>query len=359
MKRQSFINSSKQFLYIGLLWCPICFTAIFIHKTTLSINWIDSTILLLPPMIIELFICLGTRFISKSNPIQLQTLFRVTFTHFVGAIILTGTWIILSMIYSNMLESISGKTAWKILFKNSIPLLAGISVALYTVSVLFHYLLLANRAARKAEHDALNQRLYATRTELKVLKNTIHPHFLFNSLNTIPPLIKRNPAHAEEFIRQLSDFFRYSLKYGGKKEVPIKEELEHIKNYLSIEKTRLGDRLQTNFHIDKNTLNETVLSMILLPLVENAIKHGISQCLEGGTLSISIHNDGDFIAITIENPYEKPTRTIRGEGMGIRTLEQRLHIAYGSDARSSVYKTENMFTVQLLIPKTMENQNVT
>lgn len=355
MIKKSFLSSIRQFLYIGLLWCPICFTAVFVHKTTIRTGWSQSTLLLLPPMVIQLFFCLGTRFISRSNPIRVNTLVRVIFTHLLAATILSGSWIVLTMVYSIMLESITANPAWPTIFKSSIPLLTGISIALYSVSVLFHYLLMANRAARKAEHDALNQRLYAAQAELKVLKSTIHPHFLFNSLNSIIPLISRTPDQAEQFVRQLSDFFRYSLKYGGEKIVTLDEELEHIQDYLAIEKIRFEKRLQINLELDKSTLKLPVLSLILIPLIENAIKHGIGQCLEGGEITVCSRNDGDFLSIEVTNPYEKPTRPLQGEGLGIRTLKQRLQFHYGNSARCITRKTETIYAAKILIPLNTES----
>ena len=355
MIRKSFLSSIRQFLYIGLLWCPICFTAVFVHKTTIRTGWDQSALLLLPPMVVQLFFCLGTRFISRSNPIRVNTLVRVIFTHLLAAGILSGSWIVLTMVYTVMLESITGNPAWPAIFRSSIPLLTGISMALYSVSVLFHYLLMANRAARKAEHDALNQRLYAAQAELKVLKSTIHPHFLFNSLNSIIPLINRDPEKAEQFVRQLSDFFRYSLKYGGEKTVRLEEELDHIRDYLAIEKNRFGERLQVKYDPDESTLEAPVLSLILIPLIENAIKHGISQCLEGGELAISVRNDGDFLSITVTNPYEKPSRPLQGEGLGIRTLKQRLQFHYGNSARCITRQTDRQYSATIMIPAEMED----
>ena len=354
MSTKTYSSSLKQFMYIGLLWCPICFTAIFIHKTTIRTGWADSALLLLPPMIVQLFFCLGTRFISRSNPIRMNTLIRVIFTHLIAAVILSGTWIVLIMVYSIILESITKNPSWPAIFRSSVPLLTGISMALYSVSVLFHYLLMANRAARKAENDALNQRLYAAQAELKVLKSTIHPHFLFNSLNTIIPLIDRDAVKSKQFVRQLSDFFRYSLKHGGEKTVAVSEELEHIRDYLAIEKIRLGDRLKTVFKIDESTPGQPVLSLILIPLIENAIKHGISQCLQGGELSITVQNDGDFLSFEVINPYEKPSRPLEGEGLGIRTLKQRLQFHYGNSARCITRKTDTVYTAKIMIPSNME-----
>jgi len=133
--------------------------------------------------------------------------------------------------------------------------------------------------------------------------------------------------------------------------------LTHIKDYLGIEAIRFGERLKIKYHVEEAVLEKPVLSLILLPIIENAIKHGISQCLTGGLLTISIFKDGDFISIKISNPYEKPARPTKGEGMGIRTLQQRLRFHYGSSATCIINKAKDTFSVTLLIPESMEKHN--
>jgi two-component system sensor histidine kinase AlgZ len=143
----------------------------------------------------------------------------------------------------------------------------------------------------------------------------------------------------------------YSLRYSRKVEVPMQEELEHVRNFLEIEGLRLGERLQVEYRVDPSVLNEPVIPFILQPLVENAIKHGIRPALGGGTLSIVITATPAFMQILILNPYEKNSAAGKSSGLGLETLQKRLAAVYGEAGRLSLRQDQNEFTVTLHIPR--------
>jgi LytS/YehU family sensor histidine kinase len=213
-----------------------------------------------------------------------------------------------------------------------------------------YYLVLANEKIRGTEQEILEQKLFASQAELNALKTTIHPHFFFNSLNMIGPLLRKSPKRAQTFINQLSDFLLYSLRYGKKQQVTVRDELDHISNYLAIEGERLGERLKVDQNITRTVLEQPILPLTLLPLVENAIKHGIGQSLAGGTLSISIKPDANDLVVEVQNPYEKPSRPTKGEGMGLETLKKRINVYYGPSGKLMIHKDDNTFQVKLRIP---------
>ena len=345
-----FLRSPKQFLVTGLLWSPLCLWVIIIHKNLANVTWITSTVLVIPPMIIKLFISLSLWYICKTNKLERRFLFKLIAIHLLSLAVINALWLFFILIYSNMLDLVTNTDTWFNLFAHSLHIFLGVGVSLYFISVLAYYLVLANEKIRSTEQEILEQKLFASQAELNALKTTIHPHFFFNSLNMIGPLLRKSPHRAQTFINQLSDFLLYSLRYGKKPQVTVRDELDHISNYLAIEGERLGERLKVDLNVAQTVHEQPILPLTLLPLVENAIKHGIGQSLEGGTLSISINQDANDLVVEVQNPYEKPSHPTKGEGMGLETLKKRINVYYGPSGKLIIHKNDTTFKVKLRIP---------
>ena len=173
----------------------------------------------------------------------------------------------------------------------------------------------------------------AATAQLAALRAQINPHFLFNSLNSIAQLIRVDPDKAEACVERLADMFRYILRRAEKEFVPLADELEMAKAYLEIERARFGDRLRVEARIDQRSLHQLIPNLILQPLVENAVKHGLSRKLGTGTvridatvsdgcLNLAVGDDGLGMATpALEGVYER--------GLGLRNLRDRLERLYG------------------------------
>jgi two-component system LytT family sensor kinase len=335
---------------MGLLWSPLCLWVIIIHKNLANVTWITSTVLIIPPMIIKLFISFSLWYICKTNKLERRFLFKLIAVHLLSLAVINALWLFFILIYSNVLDLVTNTDTWFNLFAETIHIFLGVGVSLYFISVLVYYLVLANEKIRSTEQEILKQKLFASQAELNALKTTIHPHFLFNSLNMIGPLLRKSPKRAQTFINQLSDFLLYSVRYGKKQQVTVRDELDHITNYLAIEGERLGERLKLDLNVTQTVLQQSILPLTFLPLVENAIKHGIGQSLEGGTLSLSIKQDVNDLVVEVQNPYEKFSRPTKGEGMGLETLKKRINVYYGPYGKLMIQKDDNTFQVKLRIP---------
>jgi two-component system LytT family sensor kinase len=342
---------------MGLLWSPLCLGAIVIHKNLTDVSWGESALLIVPPLAVQLFICLSLWYICRVIRLDRRYPFKRLAIHILALAIINGVWLFLILVYSQVLDLVFKTTIWVDLFVQSVPIFLGLGVSLYFIWVLVYYLILANEEIRVSEQEVLKQRLFASQAELRALKATIHPHFLFNSLNMIGPLIRQSPRQARVFVSQLTDFLLYSLQYGKRQRVTVQDELDHIGNYLAIEEVRLGERLKLALHAEPTVLRCSILPLTLLPLVENAVKHGIGQCLEGGTLSISIRPDSDFLWVEIKNPIEKPVRPVRGDGLGLETLKKRIEVYYGPAGRVTVDRGEETFNVKLRLPLNREAED--
>lgn len=182
------------------------------------------------------------------------------------------------------------------------------------------------------------------------LKTQLNPHFLFNSLNSIRTLIDINPETAKQSINRLSGLLRSSLYHGRQNTIPLKEELQTVKDYLSIESIRFEERLTTRFEVEPEANECQVPPMMLQTLVENAVKHGISLSKTGGDIHLKAHKNAQFLHIDIENTGQfkpKPGH----EGLGVENTRERLRLLYDDKAVFTIYnKDESRVLTHIELP---------
>lgn len=186
--------------------------------------------------------------------------------------------------------------------------------------------------------------------QLAALKMQIHPHFLFNTLNSIVGLIQTDRDSAEIMTRKLSDFLRITLKNSGEMTVSLEQEISFIKTYLDIEKVRFQKRLTIEFACNENILSARVPNLILQPLVENSIKHGIGRRKKDGKIKISAFRDGDLLVLEILDNGSWPDKVYNGmepekSGVGLKNTAGRLKQIYGNDHFFSLINGEETDTV--------------
>ncbi len=177
----------------------------------------------------------------------------------------------------------------------------------------------------------------ALKSELSALKAQLNPHFLYNIFNTISASVPPENEKTRHMIAELSDLFRYQLKASQTELVPLKEELEFVKKYLDLEKERFQERLEISIDVDDTILDEMVPPMLLQPLVENSVKHGLSSLIDGGTVSISIHKKDGKLAFEISDSGigVKNKEEIFEKGVGLTNTRLRLEKMYQSTLKLS------------------------
>lgn len=184
-------------------------------------------------------------------------------------------------------------------------------------------------------------------SELQALKSQIHPHFLFNTLQGISTLIDYDRVKAKSMIVMLANLLRTALKHGQTDLVPLREELSFVESYLAIEKVRLGERLDVRWDIGSGTRGLLVPQLILQPLVENAIVHGIACCREGGWLQVTSRKNGSSLEVQISNSMcgagQQP-----GMGVGLQNTRGRLQYLYGDEARFDFTTHDDHFAIATL-----------
>jgi len=190
-----------------------------------------------------------------------------------------------------------------------------------------YYQKLQERELRASQLEA-----QLAQSQLQVLKMQLHPHFLFNTLNAISALIRESPDEADEMVSRLGDLLRMTLETAGLQEVPFKKELEFLKHYLDIEQTRFQDRLKVEMAIEPDTLDGLVPSMILQPLVENSVRHGVAPRPEGGCIKIKAWRDDSLLRLEVEDdgPGLGGNAPVK-ERVGLTNTRARVSNLYGDE----------------------------
>ncbi|HEY8265513.1 MAG TPA: histidine kinase [Steroidobacteraceae bacterium] len=225
-------------------------------------------------------------------------------------------------------------------------LLGNLAVCAIAGGIALRYFYVAHQWQRNVEAEA--------QSRVRALQARIRPHFLFNSMNTIASLTRSNPRVAEQAIADLSDLFRASLR-EHRERIPLASEIEIARAYERVERLRLGDRLQVDWQIDELPLEATVPALILQPLLENAVYHGIEPLDKGGTIRVVGRRDGANAVITIDNPVSPQVLGRRpGHRIGLDNVRQRLELMFHGDAEVEVFEAADRFVVTLRFPASGE-----
>jgi two-component system sensor histidine kinase AlgZ len=328
---------------LGLLLAALLVTAA-------PFTWLEATLFAVPLTVLYGFVGLGSFWICRSAPLELPRLARAVGMQILAAVISSIFWLVASQGWALVLDRYGSLPGLAAKQTDAAPLLFGLGVVLYLLAAALHYLLGAFSASQEAERRALELEIASREAELRTLRAQIHPHFLFNSLNSINALIASRPEEARRLCVRLAEFLRRSLALGGRERIPLTEELDLVENLLSIEKVRFGDRLTIEVQFDEKLGPCTVPPLVLQPLVENAVTHGIAQMLEGGAVRVKAERKGETLVIAVENPRDPESPESRGAGIGLRNVRRRLAALYGEDADMSVRAEKDTFRVELRIP---------
>jgi two-component system LytT family sensor kinase len=210
------------------------------------------------------------------------------------------------------------------------------------------YYLQDQQAVDRRQEDA--ERL-AREAELSKLRQQLQPHFLFNSLNSISALAGSRPEEARKMIQQLSDFLRGTLKKDDQQLVTLTEELQHLELYLDIEKVRFGHRLKTEITKTDDTEKMALPSLLLQPLVENAIKFGLYDTIGTITIRVTAKTENNYLIIEIENPFDPSTTQPKGTGFGLNSVQRRLHLLYARQDLLTTQQNDSLFITRIKIPQ--------
>jgi signal transduction histidine kinase len=223
----------------------------------------------------------------------------------------------------------------------------------YWAIVGLSHALLYYRESRGRASRAAQLELRLAEAQLTTLQQQLHPHFLFNTLHAISALMHRDVEAADRMLTRLSDLLRITLENLGQTEVRLETELDFLSKYLQIEQTRFMDRLTVRFDVQPEALETRVPSLLLQPLVENAIKHGVAKKAGGGHIDISAHRDGDKLVIEVRDDgvgLSEDALTALQKGIGVSTTRARLQHLFGADFRFEFHRLPEGLAVLVAIP---------
>jgi hypothetical protein len=272
---------------------------------------------------------------------------------------LAGTWLGTSFVLLSVW--LGAATLWLRVLKNFdltplvdpgtlMPLLVFAGCVGVLIAILALYSEAATERSRDAERRALELRAFAREAEMGFLRRQLDPHFLFNSLNSVAALIGSDAAAARRMCLLMADFFRKSLKFSAQQTIALADELTLVETFLAIEEVRFGDRLRRRVEVSEEAMGMQIPALLLQPLVENAVHHGIAHLIDGGEIKVSARVRGNLLDIIVENSCDADRPTSRSTGLGLANVRGRVESMYGTRARMDVENESERFRVLLALP---------
>jgi hypothetical protein len=336
-------------LYL-LAWLPFAGLMAISLRGPGSVTWEAAAALSLPAAWMLAFICLTPWYTCRTLPLATTSAFRLTIGHGAGALISIGVWLGLVEFMAGQLVQLPFGSALGVRQAQVRWVLFGLAELPYLLSVSAHYLVLAHQASQDAERRALQLKVLAREAELKTLRAQIDPHFLFNSLHSISALIGADPAAARRMTVLLGDFLRTSVAVGQRDLITLGEELALVDRYLTIEQVRFGKRLAVSTDVDPALLDCLVPPLLLHPLVENAITHGIAHLVEGGRIGVRGARAGSSVHVTVTNTCDLERPKQRGTGVGLANVRRRLASQFPDESAVEIREWPDEHQVELRFP---------
>lgn len=336
-------------LYL-LAWVPLVGILAYMFTRSGEVRWTEAIALTTPLCAIYASLCLAAYYPCRATPLEQSGFLKLLLTHFTAAILLATLWVHLAKAMATGLTRWAGWHGFDVRLADNLPTLWMTGLLLYALAVTFHYTVLAQQASREAQERALQAQVLARDAELKALRAQVNPHFLFNCLHSISALTSADAGKAREMCILLADFLRTTLRVGRQESITLEDELALIRGYLAIEKVRFGARVRMEEQVDKQALGLLLPPLLLQPLVENAIRHGIANLPEGGVISLFAQRNQKAVSIVVENTFDPDTPSSLKTGLGLDNVRRRLHTRYGTDAAIAVNTKDSLFTVELRVP---------
>jgi two-component system sensor histidine kinase AlgZ len=342
-------------LYL-LAWVPLTATSIYVLVTRGTLGWPQATALAVAVYLFYALVCLSAWYPCRATPLGKVSFMRFLLTHLIAAAFFSFVWTQAGAVLFYAVLSPEKFDTIRRQFEPQVNAVFTVGVLLYLLSVAFHYVLIAMEDSRRAEAQAIEARVLARDAELKALKAQVNPHFLFNSLNSISALTSIDPSRARDMCVMLGDFLRLTLGLGEKTLVRFAEELDLLQKYMAIEKVRFGERLKMSETIQEDSKACWLPPLLLQPLVENAVKHGIASLPQGGEVRLAAERQNGRLEIVVENSWDPEAPPRRSVGMGLKNVQHRLEARYGKDASLRVNTEGELFQVSLSLPAESEEK---
>ncbi|MEI7896466.1 MAG: histidine kinase [bacterium] len=353
MQHPVFSNTRSVSVYFGL-WALITgvhFSIFyFIYFLPLEVSLADSLVYN------ALFAAVGVSmwYIVRYSVPDQKNIWNVVFNHVAFLTLTLVVWNGLS--YTILSTLFNSNKVYLDLLAISLPNKIISGIIFYIVIALVYYLYIYYHNLQDKVKIESRLRMVLKETELNMLKSQINPHFLFNSLNSISSLTITNPEKAREMVIKLSDFLRYSVSNNAASFTTLEVEMANIQRYLEIEKIRFGDKLQFGFKLAGSCRTHQIPVMILQPLFENAIKHGVYESTDQVRIDMDCEYKEGYLEIHIVNDFDPHAHPRKGTGIGLNNIRERLRLLYKNDKLLRTIAEGTRFSVFLSLPDTVDRR---
>jgi len=334
-------KSRTGWLTYTVVWIQIGAMLGFVLSVYGHMRFQEGLVLTFPVTILLAIVCLTPWYTCRALPLNRTAPWKILLNHVVAAGLASSIVMAVVQALVGIGAGLSPMLAERLQLVT--PVLAGTIFLCYLLSIALHYVMIGVETSKQAE-------ILSREAELKALKAQVNPHFLFNSLNSISALTAVDPKRAREMCIRLSDFLRISLRLGEKLSIPFGEELSLTSSYLDVEQIRFGTRLRVKNDFDPASADCEVPPLLVQPLVENAIKHGIASLSDGGEILMSAHVADQRLRFCIENAFDPDAPAMRKSGFGLVNVRSRLAARYGQAARLDIQVENNVYKVVMTLP---------
>ena len=286
-------------------------------------------------------------FVVRYNSPDEKQFFQLLTAHLASAFILSLAW---GYTAAFVVQTIIPEPLYLVYTHTHLTNRIFIGFIFYTLMATVFYLYFFYKKNKEKNEREKELKQEVREAVLRALKSQINPHFLFNSLNSIASLTMTNPEKAHEMVIALSDFMRYSLRKQHNETVALEEEINHTRLYLQIEKIRFGNRMDYTFDIDPACFNCQIPTLLLQPLFENAVKYGVYEASETVEISMTATKEGEYSKLVLSNNFDKEAVPVKGEGIGIKNVQERLRMVYNSNKLMEIKEEQGKFMVTIYLP---------
>jgi two-component system sensor histidine kinase AlgZ len=341
-----FARGGRLALYLAV-WTIVGLTLTALLAGRGALGWGIGFAAGMPLTLAYAFVCLSAWHVSRFTPLVASGSVRLIATS-VGASLLSAAALVL--LARGWMYLLGRWTGFDGTLRGDIAsLVFGFGQFVYLLSLAVSYIVAAAEHARQAERRAFQGQVLSREAELRSLRAQIDPHFLFNSLHSISALTSADPAGARRMCLLLAEFLRESLALGAADRIPLARELRLAEKYLEVERVRYGDRLR--LEVDAGGADDCLVpSLLLQPIIENAVTHGVAHRLEGGLVRVTASNSAARVTMIVENPCDPDRPRRMGGGVGLANVRSRLRALYGTEATVNASEHDGLWRVEITLP---------
>jgi signal transduction histidine kinase len=314
----------------------------------IGVPWPAALVFGVPMGLVAAPVSLSAWYLCKAMPLARVSSLRIGATAVGAALVTASLWAGLGQWWWQLLARTAFELPLDQMFE-LFTLLLGLGALGYLLAVTVHYVLQASEESAQADRRALESQVAQRDAELRALRAQVDPHFLFNSLNSIVGLMASDRDQARVMCLRLAEFLRDSLTLGGEARISLGREAALADQYLGVERVRFGSRLAVSSAIAADVSGVRVPPLIIQPLVENAVRHGIATLVEGGEVRIEASLAGPRVLIVVTNPYDPDVRRT-GTGFGLDIVRRRLAASFGEQAALTAETRDGVYRVAITVP---------